>query len=139
MSYLNYIRNLIIERRDVNCVATAYTDYFSQVCSRACGIKRVKPRQRLFTSWFDAECRAVHVQVVCTGSVVVTATDLDKHIVICRGWKQRKKRAFISKRTTENEAAFLSNKTQMWGLLSKYTNTYATGEPSEESFVKYYS
>ena len=142
ISYWNDFRNSIIDRRDVDCVATAYTDYFSQACYRACGIKRVKPRQRPGPGWFDAECRAVRTQAVRAGSAVITANDRDKHIDLCRRYralKQRKKRAFISKRTVEIEAAFLSNKTQLWRLLSKYTNTNATDEPSGESFVNYYS
>ena len=66
---------------NVNCVVTAYTDYFSQACYRACGIKRVKPRQRLGPGWFDAECR---FDAVRAGSAVVTANDRDKYIDLCR-------------------------------------------------------
>ena len=140
--YWNDFRNSIIDRRDVNCVATAYSNYFSEACYRACGIKRVKLSQRPGPGWFDAECRAVRTEAVHAGSAVITANDQDKHIDLYRrhrALKQRKKRAFISKRTVEIEAAILSNKTQMWRLLSKYTNTHATDESSGESFVNYYS
>ena len=80
ISYLNDFRNSIIDGRNVNCVATIYTDYFSQACYRACMIKRVKPRQCLGHGWFDGECRAVSSQAVRAGSEVITANDREKHI-----------------------------------------------------------
>ena len=129
-------------KANVDTVATSFTEYFSQACYRAFGIKRVNQKHQTGPIWFDAECRSKRDEAINAGAHVESDADRETLVTACkqyRSLKQRKKRAFNKKCTSEIEAGFASSTTQMWHILARLSqNLYHSAGPSGNEFVAHY-
>ena len=99
-NFMERFHTSLAQYENVQNVATAFTDYFSQACYRAYGVKKVNPKHRSAPHWFDSECREKRIESIKAGARIESDRDRETLVAKCKNYrslKQRKKRAYNKK------------------------------------------
>ena len=119
-----------------------FVNYFNQACMRTFPLHKVTNKSSNKPDWFDAELAAKRKQLSLVDRNFSNVRQKELVQNLCKEYraeKQRKTRQFNSKCVSELEAAYNSNQSNVWPLLSKFSKQRsADNGPTGEEFIAHY-